>query len=290
MLHQKRQQLDTEKWDACINNSEDGKPYLYSWWLDIVCPEWEFLADSDYSAIFPLPVKRKLGFKANLQPPFVQQVHCIGPNAGSKNNELHCAKFIKKNYRIFDIQVSETMATHFAVAGIKLRSNYVWDKSASEYTTNHKRNLKKAHGHNLVIDFNTPPDNFINFFERTTALLDKSFNKKTLQIFRTLIDESLSKKCGMICSAYKGNEMVASAFMVKSNQYLCYTAGGSNLNGKESSAMYLIIDAMIKLCRKENLKLDFEGSDIKGVAHFFEGFGAKKENYFRITRKPILLK
>ena len=290
MLHFKRQHLDAAKWDACIDTSANGKPYMYSWWLDIVCPNWEYLATADYSAIFPLTIKRKLGFKALIHPPFVQRLSCISADSEFKNNELFCVKYLEDNFRIFDIQVQETMASHFTVQSKRERTNYFWEYPASSYTTNHKRNLKKAQGFNGQLNFNTPPKDFIAFFEKTTALIDKTFGKKSLKMLSALVEVSLSNKHGIICSVYQGDELVDSAFMVKSGHYICYCAGGSNPKGKNSSAMYLIMDAMIGICQKENLKLDFEGSDLSGVAKFFEGFGAKKESYYRITKMPLVLK
>lgn len=43
--------------------------------------------------------------------------------------------------------------------------------------------------------------------------------------------------------------------------------------------MFLLIDEFIKQYASRNMILDFEGSNIEGVARFYAGFGAKPFNY-----------
>jgi len=52
----------------------NGMVYGCSWYLDIVCPEWEALVQDDYEAIFPLTCNRKFGIRYLYQPFFTQQL------------------------------------------------------------------------------------------------------------------------------------------------------------------------------------------------------------------------
>ena len=64
----KHREIDKEKWDACINQSLNGRFYVLSWFLDIVSPGWEGLVEDDYVAVFPVPRKRKYGIPYLIQP------------------------------------------------------------------------------------------------------------------------------------------------------------------------------------------------------------------------------
>jgi hypothetical protein len=86
--------------------------------------------------------------------------------------------------------------------------------------------------------------------------------------------------------------MIASVFFVQSNQTVIYLAASSNPTGTEKSAMFLLIDTFIQNNAASNLILDFEGSNIPGVARFYAGFGGVPETYFSIhqNRLPKLLR
>ena len=42
-------QIDKTKWDATI--AECGNIYAFSWYLDIVHPQWEALVEDDYQSV-----------------------------------------------------------------------------------------------------------------------------------------------------------------------------------------------------------------------------------------------
>ncbi len=51
--------------------------------------------------------------------------------------------------------------------------------------------------------------------------------------------------------------------------------------------MFLLIDEFIKDNSGTNLVLDFEGSNIEGVARFYSGFGSKPFNYTSIKLNKL---
>ncbi len=54
-------QIDRALWDKTIESSPYGMIYALSWYLDIVCPDWEALVSDNYEQVMPLPVKKKMG-------------------------------------------------------------------------------------------------------------------------------------------------------------------------------------------------------------------------------------
>jgi len=64
--------ISKEKWDACINNSSNVCIFVYSWYLDTVCNDWDALVLNDYEAVFPLAAKSKYKIDYLYQPFFTR--------------------------------------------------------------------------------------------------------------------------------------------------------------------------------------------------------------------------
>ena len=64
-----REHLDEEKYNQCIATSLQSKIYAFSWYLDIVCDNWDVLVLDDYEAVMPIPWRKKYGIKY-VYPPF----------------------------------------------------------------------------------------------------------------------------------------------------------------------------------------------------------------------------
>ena len=71
----RRHEIDTGKWDACMDNAPNGVIYGKSFYLDHMTDHrWDALVLDDYRAIMPLTWKRKWGIAYLYQPPFTQQL------------------------------------------------------------------------------------------------------------------------------------------------------------------------------------------------------------------------
>jgi hypothetical protein len=51
--------------------------------------------------------------------------------------------------------------------------------------------------------------------------------------------------------------------------------------------MYAIFDAFIKKYAGHDLVLDFEGSEIEGIARFYRGLGAKPVYYYSVKQNRL---
>jgi hypothetical protein len=70
--------------------------------------------------------------------------------------------------------------------------------------------------------------------------------------------------------------LCAVGFFIYSNNKACFILSVSSRKGKKSSAMFLLVDEFIKDFSGQNIILDFEGSNIPGIARFYEGIWCKK--------------
>ena len=64
----KRKDIEDDKWDVCIGASANGSAFVYTWFLDLICDDWEAIVLGDYDAIMPLPVWRRMGIRQVYHP------------------------------------------------------------------------------------------------------------------------------------------------------------------------------------------------------------------------------
>ena len=71
------------------------------------------------------------------------------------------------------------------------------------------------------------------------------------------------------------------------NSRIYYVLAGNDPSGRPIAASHQLINAVIEKYAGKALILDFEGSDIPGIAFFFEGFGAKSEQYYYLHNNNL---
>ncbi|MFY8166492.1 MAG: hypothetical protein ACOVJ8_07870, partial [Sediminibacterium sp.] len=106
--------------------------------------------------------------------------------------------------------------------------------------------------------------------------------------------DKASEQQKIICKGVfdkSGELLAAGAFLAHKNRIIFLLGNGSEL-GKEKGAMTYLMDNIIFLFADHRMILDFEGSEIEGIARFFRSFGAEKRNYYRykLNRLPWILR
>jgi hypothetical protein len=86
--------------------------------------------------------------------------------------------------------------------------------------------------------------------------------------------------------------LIASAVFFFSHKRAYYILVGNHPDAKNAGASHALIDAIIKDHAGKNLILDFEGSDIPGLALFYKSFGAVEEKYaaIKLNKLPFYIK
>ncbi len=281
----KQNEIDIKKWDNCIAGSINGIVYAYSWYLDIVCEKWEALVMGDYDTVMPLTYNKKFGISYLYQPAFTQQLGVFSSQNLSEEIVFRFVKSIPKKYSFVEICLNKfnlispdnNIKTHQKITyELELIKDY--ESLFMRYKKNTIRNIRKAIQNKVTIVPGLKPNDVLN-------LIDSSGNKqgyteKDLAIIRRLIAGAGRKKTGQLYGAYtERNSLCAVGFFVHSNKKVCFILSVANEEAKETGAMFLLIDEFIKQYASRNMILDFEGSNIDGIARFYAGFGAKPANY-----------
>lgn len=294
----KQNAIDRAKWDRCIEQSVNSMVYGYSWYLDFVAPKWEGLVLGDYEAVMPLTCNRKLFISYLYQPYFTQQLGVFYKTYETKLRLKDFIDAIPAKFKFIDINLNEDNDIPESAYPLKKRKNFVLDLERpyltiySEYDDHCQRNLKKAKKHIQSIK---PIDIALG-----VAFYQKYIGDQTHQITVSDYENLLNV---LVVAAEKGfvvakgvyneqKELVAIGIYVLHKGRMIYLLGGASEKGRELRAMFLLFDDLIRTFSEQKVVLDFEGSEIHGIARFFKGFGAVKNHYYKlhINRLPVPLR
>jgi hypothetical protein len=282
----KHHEIDYKRWDETLTKSHNKMPYALTWYLDAVSPGWEALIEGDYEFIMPLTVKKKYGIPYITKPLFSQQLGVFSekPISNQKISEFinqipkkFIIKYINFNYNNL---INSSKAIQKPNFELNLNTNYT--NIYKNFNNNTKRNCKKAESSGLIIETGMPED-FIFFYKKHNFGL----NLKFIPIAEQLIKKAFQNNSGKIYLLKNTqNICVGGAFFICSLERLIYLMPFSTEEGKDNSAMFLLIDYIINTNAQSNLILDFEGSELPGVSKFIKGFGSKLIQY-SIIRQHI---
>lgn len=288
MIYLSRKNIDIEKWNACIEASS-SLPYAYSWYLDEMCPAWDALIlekEGRYVACFPVPWKSKLGIKYVYPPFFIQQLGLF-----TVDDSIVIAPFVEylaKNYKWVELYLNSE------VNGVEVRCNMVlkldkpYEELAKAYSLNHKRNIQKAHKSGLIIEDSLDAEPTIELFVADKGALFPHLKKEHYNAFSNVCKNAASLgKLQILNAVDAAGEKVCSALFFITETRIVFSFSGNSEKGKQSAALFFILDEMIKRNQNTNLVLDFEGSENEGLQRFYKGFGAAREDYYFYKKNSL---
>jgi len=307
----KNNEINREKWDNCISGSINPRIYGLSWYLDLVCKNWDGIVFGDYEVVFPVIFKNLFFFKKSYQPLFCQQLGFFYKNKNLINDnsiKLCYDNIFRKKFKKFIFHSTSEFAVEFKKhslinlirdCNISFLNNFEIDLSLSysdlksRYNTNTLRNLKKSKQFNLRIINKINVDVFMNLY-KTNKKIRRSIQKNFLfkdqnyLIIKKIITTCLNKKKGQLVGVCNhGNNVISAAFFLSSYKRKIMLFNVTEPNYKQYHAMTFLIDNFIKSNCENEVLLDFEGSNIEGVKNFYSGFGSVNKPYYLIKTNSI---
>lgn len=300
---------EKEKYRILCNSELSIPVYSRDWWLDCVCGEsnWDVLLclkNGKIEAAMPYytPCRDVISM-----PPYTQTMGIWFNPAFEDKRYSHdlfrkqtvCEDFIVRlpahGYFLQHFHHSFTDWLPFYWNGFRQTTRYTYvlpdignpDELRNGLSENICRNIQKAKNkYQLTVRRNVPVDVFLE----THAHVYQRQGMKPYQpaMLKKLIDLSRSRGQSDIWGAYDAeNRLHAGAFVVWQKNCAYYIAGGSNTELRKSGGLALVLWTVINDLSGEAGSFDFEGSIIRGVEHFFRGFGACQKPYFLIAKGKL---
>ena len=290
--------IDKSKWDGCIDKSINGNIYGYSWYLDIVCREWNALVDDDYLAIFPLPSGRKFFIEYIYQPFFTQQLGVFSRNNLTPELIKAFIDCLPKRFKYIDINLNTQNKADVLDCKLipqlnhELDLNFTYSSLVQNYSQNTRRNLKRALQSGITLDSSPTPEEVVQLFRQNRGKHLTHLNNSEYSIFLRLIYVCIQRGIAEVIGTYTiSNELCAGAIFVRSHKKAIFLFSAVNAEARTNGAMSLIIDQFIRRNASNQLKLDFEGSNNPELARFYKSFGATSLIYPRIiiSKLPMVV-
>ena len=293
----KRKDLDTSKYDNCIENSIQSKIYAFSWYLDIVVDNWDALVLEDYKAVMPITFRKKFFIKYVYPPFWVLELGVY-----SLNKKLGVQPFFKILFEKFRFVETRLNSSNFSkknekyllekeIQTLDLKEGYI--SVFNNYRKDRKKDLVKANKLDLIEKWNDSPEKLIELFKNNIGKRTPNIKEEDYIILKKLITVCIKKRVGEILSIYDSNNiLVASGFFLKNNNEVTILVSSTDFKNRKNGANTFLIDRAIYKYEKNFNTFNFGGSSIKSVAKYFLSFGANTLNYQQVkyNKLPFLLK
>lgn len=285
-------EIDKAKWDLCINQAINRLPYAFSWYLDVVSPNWHALVSDDYKFVFPLTWRNKMGFNYLYQPLFTQQLGIFSsiPVSFAVSNDFLNA--IPSKFKLIEINLNSfnPAAGNKFVASKRL--NFEMDLSLSYeeirkfYSDNQKRNINKAKKNELKIN---QPDisEVISLFKNDRGLKVERMKNESFELLRRLYSALKQKGISYIRGVSDGSQTICGGIFIQTEYRIIFLFSGNTVIGKSSGAMSFLIDSVIQENSNKKIILDFEGSNDLGLARYYSSFGSIEHVYLHLKKNTL---
>lgn len=292
--HLAHKEIEKDKWDACIDNSLNAIIYTYSWYLDIVCPNWEALILDDYIAVMPIAVNKKYGIKYIYPPYFAQQLGVFSKETISQELVENFLTAIPDRYKFIEMTLNTHNTFDTAVyttkknTNLELRLDKPYLALQKYFSEDTQRNIKKADKHKVILQKEIDPTLIIKKFRENTGKKITNLTTKHYQTLLTLIHACRKKGFAQCWGAFTQDHILCAGviWLIKDSRSIFLFSATDN-EAKKNGAMFFLINTFIKENAELNFILDFEGSNIPGLARFYKGFGSTEHIYLQVKKNNL---
>ncbi|MEJ8801183.1 GNAT family N-acetyltransferase [Pontibacter sp. H249] len=295
-------EIDFQKWDQCIDSAPNAIVYGYSWYLDVICPNWHGIVKEapggEYAAVMPLPVFKKFGIKYIRQPLFAQQLGVFYKTPLTELEWKEISEIIRSKFWLISRYEFNTGNTEILAKGlpgfeckvfntyhVSLNSDY--DNIFSAYRKDRKWRVNQASKqNNLSVRPSNNLDLQIKIFHETVApkiygIIGYEYEYRLLkELYKAASARNLTTMYEVVD---EDEEILGVVLLLCHNKKLIYFFNSSTPKGKQAGAMSFIVDYMLKHYSNQELVFDFESPEINRVASFYRSFGSEKTPFLSIS-------
>ena len=284
----KRNQLDEERYNACISASLQSRVYAYAWYLDIIADNWTVLVLDDYKAVMPLPSKRKFMISYITQPFFTQQLGVFSIENLSVEDFDDFIKSIPKYFLKIALQFNSD--NHFLKGKVELRNNFILNLNDAysdlykRFSKGRKHAIQQGFKNELTIE-EVPFKDVLILSKNNYSfkeIPEKEYQKLS-DLVKVLKEKNKVKTLGIRIE----KELIGGAVFIYDSNRIVYLFSAVSQKGKEMQAGSLLLNSVIETNSNSNKMLDFEGSMTPNIASFVKSFGAETETY-SLFKKRLL--
>jgi hypothetical protein len=287
--HLRRAEIDAERWDACVSASPHPSIYGTSTFLDTMADDWDGIVLDDYRAVLPLPRRRRYGIHYLYPMPFAGPLAVYG-EAPLPCDTLEFLQQVPARFRLWDLNL-EVVGRELPWPS-QVRKNHIlplhpsYPELSAGYRDSLRQSLAGEDGMGHVLA-GISIDTLLEEALLTGAMAGTKASDR--QRLKRLYEALRRREKAFTLGWMQEGRPIAGALFFRSPGRVYYMAAWSGEAGRRCGAAARLLDTVIREYAGLDIVLDFEGSDIPGVAFFFEGFGAEPETYRLVRRRRFPL-
>ena len=300
-----RADIDDERWNTFITNAGQSVVYGYSWYLDVVCEDWQALiwpSPDNYQIVIPLPLKRKWGMVVLQQPLFCQY---LGFFSVKEITPVQRDVFLDKLSSSFayisaySFNPGNTAMLNSALLQsfqFTCRENQTHWLSLAEpmpqiqasYSSDRKLNLKRAEKYDWFVEERRDIIPLIRLFKRHhAAQMQGGVRPEAYRTLAVLFEVLSAKHAATIYYASRNNEVHAGAMFVQAGKTGVYLFNAADQTGRCGNARTFLLNKFFQAQAGKLQNFDFETPEKLSVSSFYKSFGAAGITYFAIRKNEL---
>jgi hypothetical protein len=280
--HLQREEIDSLRWDNCIQNAQNGLIYARTYYLDEMAAHWNGLILGDYDAVMPLTWNKKFGFAYLYQPAFTAQLGIFYQHEPDGSLDDLFLTEAKKYFRFCEIHLNYANA----IPDRRPSANYVIDleKNYDQIRLGYKKrlleNLREADAYSLHYGPGVDFRETIHLFQKLYGHRLSNVRQSDYDHFEKLCMELESRKMIFIRQVEdESGVLLNSSLFFLDDKRIYNIMSASPKSGREKRAHFYLLDQLFAEFAGKKLIFDFEGSDVPGIAEFYRKFGSVNQPY-----------
>lgn len=300
-----REQLDASQWDALIACAEQGIPYGYSWYLDVVAEEWGALvwpSAEQYTLVLPLPYRKKWALNVLYQPHFCQFLGFFWKETPSDEALLRCLNQMLDRYEYISSYCFEPLQlprvrSLLSRLGLSVKVLHThtlelrrpYSEIVKGYTADRRRNLRIGKARQWAIVRSQDPTPLISLFKSHHAskiegnVAQDSYTRLT----RLIVCLEKYRKMELLYALNSDQKVCAGVLLAIDRGRIIYLFNAANDEGRHGNARTVLLDDFIRQKSSASAIFDFESPEISPIADFYKSFGATPTPYLLIGQNQL---
>lgn len=282
-------QIDQAKWDTRLSYAKNRLIYAESVYLNNMCDHWDAIVSDGYTYIMPLPWRKKWGITYLYQPSFFQQGGVFSEMDITQDILVAFLRKAMEHIRFAETTLNFGNNIPVNVQGLSVnqRNNFIlplgkgYEKLYQSFDPYITQRIRKAAKQDLIYKHSFDTDSAISLYKSLYQQRLPSFSDDDYDRFGRLCKYYLNEKRLFIrlVHNFHSEDPLALILLLKDDRRLYNMASCLLPEGKKKLANYFLLNEVIREFSDKNILLDFEGSDIPGIAYFYEKFSEQNEPY-----------
>lgn len=299
-----RDQIEDTRWNAHINTSKYPVIYAYTWYLDIVSPQWQALvwpSAQNYEIVMPLPIRKKWGFKVMQQPLFCQY---LGLFSQTEISEATLSLFLNGlstqyyyisvyNFHPWHTPLLQKLKAENPELKVQEKTTHwldiekPYDALYEGYTNDRKLNLKRSRKYHWNYFESNDIQPLLALFRQNHASKIEGIKNSAYELLESLTAILLKKEKCKIQYAALADSIHAGILIVENREMGIYIFNAADVVGREGNARTFLLDRYFKDSADRIRLFDFESPEVPGIAKYYASFGGDERIYISIKKNKL---